>query len=116
MYKIYLDVSDSSGKTVTFVTDYEIVTTKVVINPSNTGIAGKAVTISIEGISHNKDLRYKYVWMKDNWSEWNVIRDFSESQMIKWTPEKKGEYSLYVDIMNIKTNKVVTHTVRYTVN
>ena len=114
-YKIYLDVFDSSGKTETYIQEYEIVDWGIITKPLKSGIKGKEVVISLEGVQHNKYLQYKFVWMKNDWKEWEVIRDFSEKQTAKWIPEEIGEYFLYVDIKNVKTGKSETKRLQYIV-
>ena len=54
---------------------------------------------------------YKYVWMKNNWKEWGVIKDFSGNPKMSWKPNGKGQYTMIVDVKdaagNVKTvNKV----------
>lgn len=73
------------------------------------------MTISLDGISHNKNLLYKFVWMKDNWKSWGVIQNFSESQIATWEPEESGEYYLYVDVKNTSTNKTESKRIYYKV-
>ncbi|XCP84216.1 triple tyrosine motif-containing protein [Roseburia hominis] len=113
-YKIYLDVIDSFGNKTTIYKEYEVIPWRIRVTP-NEGVTGRNTTISVEGISNNKNLQYKYVWEKNNWSQWGVIAEFSNEQSVKWTPKEAGEYTLYVDFKDKSTNKVETKTVSYKV-
>ena len=50
---------------------------------------------------------YKYVWQKNNWKEWGVIKDFSGQEKMSWKPNGKGQYTMVVDVKdaagNVKT-------------
>lgn len=114
-YKIYIDVFDKSGKSTTYIQTYSIEDWIIVTKPLQQGTVQEEVTISLDGISHNKNLLYKFVWMKDNWKSWGVIQEFSESQLATWVPEESGEYYLYVDVKNKSTNKTESKRIYYKV-
>jgi len=112
-YKIYLDVKDVAGVARTYITEYKIEDWIINVSPKTGEKLGETVTISLEGIEHNKNMEYKYVWMKDNWKEWGVIQDFSEKQIAKWIPQEGGNYSIYVDVKNKKDNTMKTKIIKY---
>lgn len=115
-YKLYVDVFDKSGKTVTFIQDYEVLNWIIETKPLQQAKVGDSVSISLAGISHNKNMQYKYVWMKDDWNEWGVLQDFTDERIITWIPQKAGEYYLYVDVKNEKTNEIETQRIRFYVD
>ena len=114
-YSIYIDVFDKSGKSATYVQTYVIDEWIIVTKPLLQGSAEDGITVSVEGINHNKDIEYKFVWMKDNWSSWGVIQEFSEDQIAKWVPSESGDYYLYVDVKNNTKNTVETKRITYKV-
>lgn len=112
-YKIYVDVFDSVGRSQTFIKEYQIEDWVITTNPLGDGSLGKEITVSVEGIQHNKNLEYKFVWMKNDWEKWGVIKGFTESQIAKWKPEEKGEYYLYVDVKDKRTNEIKSKRICY---
>ena len=56
---------------------------------------------------NTSDLQYKYVWMKNDWKEWGVIKEFSKEKNVVWIPKEAGEYKIYVDVKD-KTGKITT--------
>ncbi len=103
-YMLYVDVKDSQGKVITKTLYYEIQKSKwnykgIEVNPSKEQEVEKNVEIKAITSGNTKDLRYKFVWMKDDWKEWGVIQPFSEKNSVTWkTPKKSGTYRFYVDI------------------
>ena len=57
---------------------------------------------------------YKYVWQKDNWKEWGIIKDFSSSSSVEWEPKTSGTYTMIVDVKDAN-GKVVTKQTQYTI-
>lgn len=113
-YNIYVDIKDQRG--VTF--DPEIITVRPhnyisAAVSSSTISKGKSVTIYPNITGGTSNLQYKYVWMKDNWKQWGVIKDMSSSASVSWTPKESGTYYVYLDV---KINGVVkTRSVQITV-
>ena len=110
-YYIYINVKDFQGKVVTKDEEYEVINYiwqpgELLLSSSEIEAGQKAkLTQTVKQIDENGvQLRYKFVWMKDNWSEWGVIQDFSESNSVIWQPEKAGNYKIYVDIKDDRGN------------
>ena len=61
-----------------------------------------------------KDLSYKFVWMRNNWNSWDVIRKFTKDDTCTWTPTKPGDYTLYLDVKDA-SGIVKTQTIKYRV-
>lgn len=59
---------------------------------------GEAVKISAKVSNSNSKLQYKFVWMKDDWADWGVIREFSSNNTVEWTPDEVGEYTIIADV------------------
>lgn len=118
-YTIYVDVKDTEGNLNTFtrqfvVEDYiwqiqSIVTDKE--SPQEKKELPIKISTNVEG---ETALEYKYVWEKNNWSEWGVIQDFSKNPGCKWSPETEGNYTIYVDVKD-PAGKIVTKTISYTI-
>ncbi|WP_461816218.1 triple tyrosine motif-containing protein [Faecalimonas sp.] len=105
-YKIHVDVIDSvSGK---IAKKY----VEIKVNPQQWGIKGfetsikspqklgKTIEITTEIKGNKSGLQYKYVWEKDDWKEWGVLRNFSTIPNVKWKPEKEGKYKIHVDVLD----------------
>lgn len=118
-YTIYVDIRDTEGNMETYtrqfvVEDYVwcvkgIVTDKE--SPQEKAALPVEFCTNTEG---ETELQYKYVWEKNNWAEWGVIRDFSEDPICAWNPEAEGEYTIYVDVKDA-TGKIVTKTIPYSI-
>ena len=82
----------------------------IIITPEGEKLLGNSITIrpqvdAIEGEAEK--LEYKYVWMKNSWSEWGVIKDFSEDSACEWLLSDVGDYKIYVDIRD-ESGKIET--------
>ena len=104
-YYLYVDVKDAEGVKDTKIIAYKIVEkswTFKNIQISGNNEVGEKIEIQpvIDSIvpNHKSKLQYKYVWMKDDWKEWGVIKDFSTNKEMEWMPEEEGDYYLYVDV------------------
>lgn len=110
-YNIYVDIKDNRG--VTF--DAEIVKVRghkylSAKSASATISKGQTVNVYPEVTGGKGELQYKYVWQKDNWKKWGVIKDFSSSSSVNWTPSEAGTYYIVIDV---KANgKVQTKSVK----
>lgn len=110
-YNIYVDIKDNRGVT------FDAETTKVrghkylSVKSSSTVISkGQSVNVYPEITGEKGELQYKYVWQKDNWQKWGVIKEFSSSSSISWTPSEAGIYYIIIDV---KANgKVQTKSVK----
>lgn len=110
-YNIYVDIKDNRGVT------FDAETTKVrghkylSVKSSSTVISkGQSVNVYPEITGEKGELQYKYVWQKDNWQKRGVIKEFSSSSSISWTPSEAGIYYIIIDV---KANgKVQTKSVK----
>lgn len=98
-YNIYVDIKDQRG--VTF--DAHIVTVhshRYTDAKASAAVItkGQSVKLYPDITGESGELQYKYVWMKDNWKEWGVIKDFSSASNLMWTPDKTGNYTIYIDV------------------
>ena len=115
-YSLLADVKDAEGKMITVNKKITVnwPTWKYVAFNVNENMAcevGKDILLDVEINGNTKGIQYKFVWMKDNWSEWGVIQPFSEKSQAMFLPEKSGNYTFIVDIKDVKgtvTSKQVT--------
>ncbi|NLK96238.1 MAG: type I pullulanase, partial [Clostridiales bacterium] len=102
-YKLYVDVKDSEGNVKTkdisyVVTEEEHVNFDININPNNKTIdLGEDIDINITSTGNDSGYTFRYVAVSGSYKE--VIKDFSRTKSISWTPGKAGDYNLYVVIM-----------------
>ena len=118
-YKLYVDVKDENNniesKSIVYeITDIVWTTEGTLIQPNERQKIGNRVTLNAQASGNTKGLQYKYVWMKDNWAEWGVLRDFSENPEAEWFPEETGTYKIYTDIKDWY-GKITTSTQEYNV-
>ena len=117
-YYIYVDVKEPGKKTESLSREYTIVKNKWNYSgllPKEYGLKrNKEVTISTEVSGNGSGLRYKYVWQKDDWKEWGVIREFSEEREVSFTPKKIGKYTIIADIKD-QDGDVITKSKEYNV-
>lgn len=116
-YEIIVDIDDN-GEYTTKSISFSIVKVNwryagMVITPEDAQKKGKPVQIEAKTEGNTKGLKYKFVWQRNDWEEWGVLRSFSESPNVTWeTPDKSGEYELIVDIMD-RDGEVVTQSNTY---
>ena len=116
-YTVYVDAVLPNGKVITKSNTFMVTRTwslKEVSAPTR-GKAGTPVTIAPQISGKGTGLRYKYVWQKDNWKQWGVIKDFSTAKNVSFTPKEAGTYTIYIDAKDAYGN-VVTVTKQITVN
>ncbi|NLK95561.1 MAG: hypothetical protein GX275_10300, partial [Clostridiales bacterium] len=99
-YNIYFVAKDSTGKTVQkVINNYVVKSTQASLNmtsysldkqsPQNVGTSLKlSATATGQGT-----LQYRFVAYSGTYSE--VIKDFSTSSSVTWTPKKAGTYNIY---------------------
>lgn len=100
-YTILMDVKDKLGKVVTVSIPYQIKNwsyTGVKTSVTSPSALKARINLSADVKGTTTGLQYKFVWQKDNWREWGVIRDFSSTNSATWIPTKTGEYELIVDV------------------
>lgn len=103
-YDIYVDAMDSTGKittksyTVQVTADWAY--TSVGASSVNPAVADN-VTITPKITGNTKDLKYKYVYVREDWSvDWGVLNDYSTSATYNFVPPTPGKYDIYVDVMD----------------
>ena len=117
-YTIIIDIKDQDGDVVTRNKTYKVKTTiwqYIGITtdlPSPQQKYTEPIKISAETAGETEDLKYKYVWMKDNWSDWGVISDLSLNSSTEWYPEEEGTYTIYVDVKDID-GEIITKAIPY---
>lgn len=117
-YQIYIDIKDWDGRISTEVITYEIMTNIWDLDGLVTNLKSPqekyTLPIEIEARTsgENKELEYKFVWQKNGWKDWGVIKDFSKSNTVDWKPTEVGEYNLYVDVKD-EDGKIVTTYIKY---
>ena len=100
-YTILLDVKDTSGKVITVSIPYQIKNwsySGVKTSIQSPSALKTQINLSADIKGTTSGLQYKFVWQKDNWKEWGVIKDFSTTNNAVWTPTKAGTYELIVDV------------------
>ncbi len=103
-YTIYVDVKDDDANIVTKTMEYVIESVTwniegITVEPQEVQKKGETISLNAQVTGNTDGLQYKYVWEKDNWKEWGVIRDFAESSSVVWeTPERAGTYHIYADV------------------
>ena len=55
------------------------------------------LTAKIDGATSG--LKYKFVWMKDDWAEWGILTEYSNASSIMWKPEEGGTYTLFMNVL-----------------
>lgn len=116
MYELYVDVTDGK-KTVSKYITCEVIKaswefTGVATVPERIQKPNNSVQISAKVSGFTSDLQYKFVWEKDGWNEWGVIREFSSINQVTWKPRKSGQYSIYVDVKD-KSGETITQIIPY---
>ena len=61
--------------------------------------------VELRANASNKNVKYKFVWQKDNWAKWGVAQDFSSSSTCSWTPQESGNYTIYCDVTDSAGNE-----------
>ncbi|WP_195514636.1 starch-binding protein, partial [Paraclostridium bifermentans] len=115
-YKLYVDVKDEAGnvKTKAFdfivgnVDDLEMEFTL----STKSGVVNTPVTIDATSEGGVNPITYKFYYKKDG--TYTMIKDYSDSSSIEWTPEEEGTYVVYVDAKDA-SGKIVSKYINFTV-
>lgn len=116
-YEIIVDIDDN-GEYTTKSIPFSIVKVNwnyegIVLTPDAAQKKGEPVDVEVKTGGNTKGLKYKFVWQKNDWEEWGVLRSFSENPYIIWnTPDESGKYELIVDIMD-RDGEIVTQSTTY---
>ena len=118
-YTLFVDVKDKDGFLQTKSVSYEVVPVQwnvgdIIITPENEQKKGEKLQIEVGIDGNSTGLQYKFVWMKDDWKEWGVIRGFGDEPSVEWTtPKKSGKYTIYIDVKD-RDKKTKTVSKEYT--
>lgn len=117
-YTVTLDVIDGSKAkhataSIKVYKKYLIKGVSLETEDGDVATVGSNCTIKVESEGDTSGLKYKFVWEKDNWSQWGSLRQFDSSNKCGWTPEVSGDVNIWVDIQD--SNGVIT-TVHYPVS
>lgn len=110
-YYLYVDVKDPRGVSFNYDPVQIVVYKEKTVTLSKSSIS-PGDTVSIDFLTNDDGTRYsyKYVYQKNNWSTWGVLQDFCAETSVEWTPDKSGNYTIYVDEKDNITGEVVTYT------
>ena len=117
-YTVTLDVIDGSKAkhaTASIKVYKKYLIKGVSLETEDGGVAtvGSNCTIKVESEGDTSGLKCKFVWEKNNWSQWGSLRQFDSSNKCSWTPEVSGDVNIWVDIQD--SNGAIT-TVHYPVS
>ena len=112
---IWVDAIDSAGRVTTRKFPVHVDNnlsnfTSISVEPSDGSVsAGDTVAITPNPIvRNNKGVKYKYVWMRNNWNEWGVIDSGEGLSSLDWVVTKTGEISFYIDVIDTLTGQTLT--------
>ena len=111
VYNIYAIVKDGTGKTVQkILTGYSVIKTEKIsfkgitfdkLSPQNAGTSIK-ITANARG---NSALSYAF-WTYDANGDWKLLKNYSSSNTVTWTPTVAGTNLVWVDIKDANGNIV----------
>ena len=104
----YVDVKDSSGKTVrSEAVNINTASSKpavsVTTSTTNVNVGGK-VTLTAKGNSGTGSYTYKFIIYNPATNQWAKLQDFSAKNTFIWTAGSAGNRQFYVDIKDSKGN------------
>ena len=118
-YTFIADIRDSSGKVLhTQIScevesrDWKFVNIET-DKPSPQSIKNVPINIQVNTAGDKEGLKYKFVWSRNNWEDWGVLRASESSNSVSWSPETAGEYKITVDIDD--GDKITTQSILYTI-
>ncbi len=105
-YEFYVDIVTPEGG---LISKSAKTTVSLGWNPSNISFSPSSATkntpVNITGsVSGGSNLQYKFVYSYNNWSKWGVIRDFTSSNKVSFTPQFAGKYDIYMDVKDAYGN------------
>ena len=114
-----MDIRDSSGNVKSKNTKFTISNkwehAGIAINKTSPQGTDTEIVLTAKSTGNIKGAQYKFVWMKNNWKEWGVIRGFEKSSSVTWRPETEGDYEIWVDIRDSSGN-VKSKNTKFTIN
>ena len=48
-------------------------------------------------------MQYRY-WVYDSEGEWTLLRNYNSNKSVIWTPNKEGDYIIFVDVKDSNGN------------
>ncbi len=103
-HTLYCDVKDGSGKVICVKLNYQIAkgTDFVADLKANavSGETGSQMTLSAGTLNGSGEVSYKFYCERSG--EWTTLWDYDANSTLKWTPEKAGDYHVYVDAKDAK--------------
>ena len=113
---LYVDVKDSTGKVVRKEMSYKVISplkiTSFTTDKASPQVVGTNVKLKANATGSGT-LQYKFL-IRDSAGKWYVIKNYSTSNEITWTPGSEGSKTLYVDVKD-STGKVVRKEISYTI-
>lgn len=105
-YQVFVDVVDASGAQKT-ISGWVTVSETWTLQGVQIGKAslGQPVELSISTSGNTSALQYQFVWEKDGWSQWGVIRGVDPASTASWVPTVSGKVGLYFDVIDSQGNK-----------
>ena len=79
---------------------------------TKSGVVNTPVTIDATSEGGVNPITYKFYYKKDG--TYTMIKDYSDSSSIEWTPEEEGTYVVYVDAKDA-SGKIVSKYINFTV-
>ena len=118
-YTLIVDVKDNNtglieSNKITYRVERFYINTPCITASRPSGQVAVNTPIQLKANVLGKDLSYKFVWMRNNWNSWDVIRKFTKDDTCTWTPTKPGDYTLYLDVKDA-SGIVKTQTIKYRV-
>lgn len=110
-YTLIIDIEEADGRTTSVQKSYIITENPWTVKGLVTDVESPqkpdaSVTLGVE-VEGGAGLKYKFVWQKNNWKQWDVIQPMSEKKSAVWVPTTAGEYTLIVDVQDI-SGKIVS--------
>lgn len=102
---LYVDITNSVGETVTKVFKVQVSNNGIsysgVSFSNNDPAIGQTVTITPSvKVTNPYGVKYKFVWERDNWKDWGVIRDASPEATASWNLNVSGNINVFVDVID----------------
>ena len=114
---IWVDVFEPSGKIKTVHFPVNIEKENAAYDSLNCDSSliqlGESVSVKATLSGQTGYLTYKFVWSRNDWTEWGVAQSGSNSSL-DWTPTKTGDYQIYCDVI-LSDGSYVTKTVKFSV-
>ena len=109
-YMLYIDVKNPvTGEQFTKTKEVNVTsrnwTFKGILAPAKVS-AGESFIVSLDAAGVTTGQQYKFVWEKDNWNTWGVMKEMNEEPSVEWKFEEKGTYTVYLDVKELDGSQV----------